>query len=408
MAGKTYNGLPLFEASIEDGDQMAIGMIRISLVDYPAVESDFVKFAKNDRPMMYAVQDEEKRIVRGVVMRAGFPIYRNDPEWGEYYTVYNADTVREMAEKYLFDGRQNDVNLMHEQGTDVEGVNMVQFFIKDSAKGVNPEGFEEIEDGSLFAEFHVQNDVVWEQIKSGEYKGFSLEGRFFFNRAEESQDYSVIDKVFTKLFKTQSMSKLAKFKAMLAELLSEENVKLGSMTTDKGVLSWDGEEDLKPGDEVFILTEAGERIAPEDGEYATEDKVVVVADGKVAEIKDKPAEGESTEGEETEKPEGEAEAELSEEGKEGEESEKPSGDLEDRVAKIEGILEQLMDYFGIMRLKSAKQKEIETGLAEVKAELAKIKTAPAGEPAHKSFQKVNEIKPTGHKGIDNLMKFMGE
>ena len=207
MAGKTYNGLPLFEASIEDGDQMAIGMIRISLVDYPAVESDFVKFAKNDRPMMYAVQDEEKRIVRGVVMRAGFPIYRNDPEWGEYYTVYNADTVREMAEKYLFDGRQNDVNLMHEQGTDVEGVNMVQFFIKDSAKGVNPEGFEEIEDGSLFAEFHVQNDVVWEQIKSGEYKGFSLEGRFFFNRAEESQDYSVIDKVFTKLFKTKSMSK---------------------------------------------------------------------------------------------------------------------------------------------------------------------------------------------------------
>ena len=64
--------------------------------------------------------------------------------------------------------------------TDVEGVQMVQYFIKDSARGVNPEGFADVADGSLFAEFHVLNDDVWAAIKAGTYNGFSLEGVFDF------------------------------------------------------------------------------------------------------------------------------------------------------------------------------------------------------------------------------------
>ena len=82
MAHKTYNGLPIFEATI--GDNPEAGINKISLVDYPAVESDFLSFAKKERKMNYAIQNEEKRLVRGVIMRADFPIYRNN-EQGEYY-----------------------------------------------------------------------------------------------------------------------------------------------------------------------------------------------------------------------------------------------------------------------------------------------------------------------------------
>ena len=153
MAIVTIQGIPVYSALVTDADT---GIIRISLVDDPAVQSNFMAFDKERRMQLYAVQDEEKRLVLGVVMRADFPIYRRDERVGEYYVLYSADTCRAMAEKYLADGRQNEVNIMHREGSDVEGVNMVQWFIK--GEGINPAGFEDIADGSLFAQFHVEYD----------------------------------------------------------------------------------------------------------------------------------------------------------------------------------------------------------------------------------------------------------
>lgn len=178
---RTFGGLPVFDALVPDDDT---GMLKISLVDLPAVMSDFLVFKQEREVQMYSIQDDEKRLVYGVVVRADYPIIRKSEKIGDYYIVFKADTIRKMAEKYLAEGRQNEVNVMH--STDVDGVQMVQWFIKDSARGVNPAGFEDIADGSLFAEFHIaDNDEVWEAVKAGTYKGFSLEGVFDFEPEAE-------------------------------------------------------------------------------------------------------------------------------------------------------------------------------------------------------------------------------
>ena len=287
----TIGGIPVYNAIITDGDT---GMFKISLVDDPAVMSNFQAFDANRKQVMYAIQDEEKRLVRGCIMRADFPIYRRDDNMGEYYIIYKADTIRQMAEKYLLEGRQNDVNLMHQEGSDVDGVQMVQYFIKGD--GVSVEGFDDIADGSLFGEFHIVNDEIWEQIKAGTYRGFSLEGVFDLvpetDRDEVKDIVDILEGAFRRIFKTKSnnMSKLSKFKASLAKMLQE----FGNVTTDKGILAWDGDDDLKAGDVVFIEDADGNRTAAEDGDYKTTDnKVIVVVDGKVSEIKDPEAEVES-------------------------------------------------------------------------------------------------------------------
>ena len=123
----TIGGIPVYDAIITDEDT---GMMRISLVDDPAVMSNFQAFDSAKPMMMYSIQDEEKRLVRGVVMRADFPIYRRDENLGEYYVIYKADTIRKMAEKYLAESRQNILNAMH-RGEDLPDIYMVQFFIKD-------------------------------------------------------------------------------------------------------------------------------------------------------------------------------------------------------------------------------------------------------------------------------------
>ena len=284
----TIAGIPVYDATISGED---CGMFKISLVDDPAVQSNFLKFSSNKQMQMYAVADEEKRIVIGCVMRADFPIYRRDDKNGEYYVIYKADTIREMAEKYLLESRQNNVNLMHEEGSDVEGVQMVQYFIKDTEKGINPASFDDISEGSLFAEFHITNDEVWEAVKDGTYKGFSLEGVFdMIPEQDKTKVEEIVDTLegkFSKFFNNstnKSMGKFKKFKDALAYALAK--AEMGSMTTDKGVLAWDGEEDLKVGDAVFVEDAEGNRTPAEDGEYKTDEKVYVVTDGKVAEIND--------------------------------------------------------------------------------------------------------------------------
>lgn len=283
----TIGGIPVYNAVISDEET---GMFKISLVDDPAVMSNFQAFDATRKMHLYAIQDEEKRLVRGCIMRADFPIYRRDSNMGEYYVIYKAEEIRKMAEKYLLEGRQNDVNLMHQDGSDVDGVQMVQYFIKGD--GIRVDGFDDCADGSLFGEFHVVNDDVWEEIKAGTYKGFSLEGVFDLvpeqDKDEIQEIVDILDGKFKKFHNQNDMSKLSRLKEILAAKLQE---KFGNVTTDKGVLAWDGDEDLKEGDSVYVEDTDGNRTTAEDGDYKTGDnKVIVVVDGKVSEIKDAEAE----------------------------------------------------------------------------------------------------------------------
>lgn len=293
----TIGGIPVYDVLLNDAED---GMIKISLVDKPAVMSDFVAFDRQKSVQMYAVADSDKRLVYGVVLRADFPIYRRNKKLGEYYVLFKPDTIRAMAEKYLADGLQNETSTMHK--TDVDGVQMVQYFIKDTDRGMSPEGFDDIADGSLFAEFHVTNDDVWEKVKDGTFRGFSMEAYYTLTPEESVTEVREIvddlDGQFAELLKpllqTNPMSKIKRFKAALAKLLAA----FGNVSTDKGVLAWDGDEDLKAGDAVYIEDQEGNRETAPDGDYVTSDaKTIVVADGKVSEIKDPEAEVSTTEGE---------------------------------------------------------------------------------------------------------------
>ena len=404
------NGLPVFEALVDSEDT---GMLRISLVDDPAVMSDFLAFAGEQRKVQrYAIADEDRHLVFGVVMRADFPIYRYDEGYGGYYIIYKAETIRRMAQKYLAEGRQNNVDLMHD-GHDVKGVEMVQAFLKDTAKGVAPAGFEDIADGSLFAEFHIEDPDIWAQVKDGTFKGFSLEGIF---EMRPEQDQRQVDDIVSKtdnFSKQRNMSKINKIKAMLAKLLAS----LASVTTDKGVLEWDGDEDLKAGDAVFVVNQDGEREAAADGDYITDDgKKIVVADGKVAEIVDQEAEvapeptdkGELFwEGEEDLKAGDEVFVET-----DGERQPAPDGEYATEDGKVivvvDGKVAEIKDPEAEVAPAEEPEEvaELRRQVAALKKELAELKAKPMAQPAHEEVKASSVPGKTGIKGLDRLAAIM--
>lgn len=134
----------------------------------------------------FVIQDEEQRIISGPLMLADTPIYRNDATRGEYYVVFSADTIKQIAQKFFKKGYQNNVNLMHNSGDVQEGLTMFESWIVDKKRGIQPMvGFEDVPDGSWFGSYKVENDEAWNKVKSGEVLGFSVEGNFLYKEQEQ-------------------------------------------------------------------------------------------------------------------------------------------------------------------------------------------------------------------------------
>ena len=169
-----YKGKRLYRAALTENPEET-GMFLISLVDDPAVEANFMAFSK-EKHLSFKVENEEKRIVTGLVMAADRPILRQDSE-GLYYIMYDKDTINAMAERFLALGIANNVDTNHNFEIE-DGVFLREMYIKDTERGISPKGFEDVEEGSLFATYHILNDDVWNKVKEGEFKGFSLAGVF--------------------------------------------------------------------------------------------------------------------------------------------------------------------------------------------------------------------------------------
>lgn len=333
----TLKGLPVYAANVFDEET---GIFKVAICDNPAIESGFQAFGEEKEILKYAVQDEEQRIVLGCLMRNSFPIYRRNADGFEYFIVYTKDTIEQMAAKWLASQNVNNINLNHQEGTDQDGIYLMQAFFKDKSKGLDPVGFETIEDGSLFAQYKVMNDEVWNAIKDGTYVGFSLEGMFGVEPMEET--FNKQEQINNKEKEHKLMGKLNKIKEVLRSLL----VEFGEVSTDKGLVIWDTDEDLKIGDAVHSIDEEGNDIQLEDGTYVTEDKKqIIVKSGIVEDIIDAEAEvatDEPTEEEPIENAD-EPTEEPTEEPKEDEGEDKDAiiEELKARVAELEKENEEL-------------------------------------------------------------------
>jgi hypothetical protein len=143
--------------------------------------------------------DKERRLISGGLMIADLPIYRKD-EMGEYYVVFDKEQIEKIAQRFFKKGYTHNVNMMHDSERQVNGVYMVESFIIDKTRGIRtPEGYPTLTEGSWFGTFKVDNNEVWNDfIKSGVFKGFSVEGAFAHRKlqnVEQSQLEKIADRI---------------------------------------------------------------------------------------------------------------------------------------------------------------------------------------------------------------------
>ena len=159
------------------------GVQAISLVELPAIESDWV-YLSNDNFLSLAKVDEDKRILVGAVLIPEKRIPRYDAELGEDYEVFfTAETIAKAEELYMKGLKGN--NATYEHQVDIQGLSVIESWISEDEKRDKSSlyGFK-MPVGTWFVKMKVENQEVWDKVKSKEVRGFSIEG-YFVDKIEE-------------------------------------------------------------------------------------------------------------------------------------------------------------------------------------------------------------------------------
>lgn len=199
--------LETIELFVDDLDET--GIEAISLVEYPAIEENFVALSKQKIELQ--TMDEDKRLVIGLALIPNKKIYRNNRGF-EYNITFSEQTVRKAAEKYLKSLKIHNATVEHE--TEVEGVYLTESWIVEDTKkdktsiyGLNAPV------GSWAVSMRIENDEVWSKVKEGEYLGFSIEGIFKDKEHLSSQEIDVIEKMnelIDEFIESQELNKYPK------------------------------------------------------------------------------------------------------------------------------------------------------------------------------------------------------
>ena len=173
--------MKIVELFLDDNEES--GIEAISIVESPAIESDFIAL-KSDEVKLAEV-DKEKKILMGALLIPNKPIYRKT-EGEEYYIYFSKETVLKASQRYLTNGYQGNSTLEHSDN--LEGLTLVEsWIVEDEVQDKSRKYGLNAPVGTWMGTIKVNNDEVWnDYVKTGKVKGFSIEG-FFADKIEASK-----------------------------------------------------------------------------------------------------------------------------------------------------------------------------------------------------------------------------
>ena len=267
---------PYYKIVVNENDETGVDIN--SLVFSPAHQKQTTFYSEQTAKYQF---DEEKRLVMGVMIASDLPIERFDENIGTYYVEFDSPTIEIINRKIAKNGFSNNVNLNHDPNSVVDGVYQTQRFIVSNSNPKYadvPEFFKEqnINDGSLMAEYYVENDEVWEMVKAGKFRGYSIElnsGKKLINKYTMSKQEKFLDK-----FMSTMKGLFNEGEATPAEpaQVPNEEAKFSIATTAEGLV-YNYEGDIADGVTVFTVDDgSGVQIPAPEGNAQ-----ITLEDGKV-------------------------------------------------------------------------------------------------------------------------------
>ena len=280
--------LPLFNIALDD---IVAGMYKVSLVDKPAIEENFLYFSEQDnQDLQFA--DAEKREVVGPIMIPNKPILRFSQEKGYYYVQFTPEVIDEIMYRYSKDGLFNSFGIHH--SFDTEDVVLLEVWKKESDNDKSKDYGYNLPDGTVFVKTKIESDELFNAIKDGEINGFSIE-------IEANIELTQKEEQMNEFSFAKELGKMeAQFESTIATLLSRiESLEEANKSFSEQLENFAAqavEETIveEATEEVFEATETPVETSVEETaeEFAAEETNEVVEEAVTEEMS---AEGETVE-----------------------------------------------------------------------------------------------------------------
>lgn len=185
----------LVELIIDERDNSS-GIDAVSVVEYPAIEENFIALSKHNVELKEV--DAEKRILMGAALIPNKKILRiNDKTNEEFEIFFSEQTVRQAMELFFKKGNQSKATQEHEKS--INGMTIVEsWLIEDDVHDKSVKYGFSLPKGTWMISMKVDNDSVWNDVKLGKVKGFSIEG-YFADKLETSLNRKKNDEIIEQL-----------------------------------------------------------------------------------------------------------------------------------------------------------------------------------------------------------------
>ena len=163
--------MKLYELKVED--EGIDEVFAISLVESPAIESDFLFFNKEE--LRFAKIDNEQRMLIGPILIPDKKILRIDGEGNPYHVFFTKDTVKKLAQNYLMKKYTDKATIEHGDRK-IKGVHLVESWVKDGKLDKSNNYGLALPEGTWIGMFKIADETLWnDYVKTGKVKGFSVE-----------------------------------------------------------------------------------------------------------------------------------------------------------------------------------------------------------------------------------------
>lgn len=150
-----------------------LGVYAIGLVELPAIQENWIALSD----IKLSALNQERRMLYGPALIPDKHILRVNPETGEeYYIYFDKETIYKVSHLFLKKHLQNAHTLEHELA--ITGCTVVESWYKEGEMDKATELGITVPNGTWMIGTHVEDDQIWEEVKAGTIKGFSIEGMF--------------------------------------------------------------------------------------------------------------------------------------------------------------------------------------------------------------------------------------
>lgn len=162
----------------------------ISLVEEPAIEIDYVAFDKDKetKPNLKFIEDKEneKFMILGPALVPDKNIYRNY-DGNEFYVSFSAECIEKLSYKFM-KTCYGDGCFTKDHESFAQGCSLAESWIKTSENDKSVDYGFDCPIGTWFVAAKIDSIELWDSIKKGERKGFSIESWVDLEEIIENKD----------------------------------------------------------------------------------------------------------------------------------------------------------------------------------------------------------------------------